>query len=159
MASRRLSAEQNGRVAYAIALIAHVPGYESVAADLEGRRAAGRIRFDPAMGDRGEAKLTGAIVLGSEAMYASALGLAETLVHEYWHVRRQFPLEKTVSFWSGVFTGTNVMRRYERPAYAAAAAFLRAAAEALPEWADDARAEEGEVRLAYAAVYGENLVA
>jgi hypothetical protein len=138
----------------AIALIAATPGYDDVARDLRRLLERGKIRFVPALEDRAHAGLTGTITLGPEALEASALGLAETLVHEHFHLRRQSHLAKTVSFWRGVLTGAPVMRAYERPAYAAALDFLRAVERAFPEQAADARREQTEVAAAFAAVYG-----
>ncbi len=153
-----MNADQRARVRAALELMNRVPGYEPVAADVERRLASGRVRFDRGMEDRGVAGLSGRIYLGREALYSSPLSLAETLVHEHYHLRHQFPLEKTASFWSGVFTGTPVMRRFERPAYRASADFLRAAAAALPEWAEAARHEAAAVAATYAAEYGESLI-
>lgn len=137
------------RIAEAIALIASVPGYAPVAERLQ-RRA---IRFVPDLLDRGEARLDGVILIGPEALFAGPIGLAETLVHEEFHTR-QSPLLKTHSFWSGVFTRTPVMARYERPAYEAAARFLEALALARPEHAEEARAEAELVRSSYTTFYG-----
>lgn len=138
------------RLAAAIGLIESVPGYEAVAAHL--RQCT--IRYVPTLEDRGEVtRFSGVVLIGPEALQSGLVGLAETLVHEEYHTR-QHPLCKTHSFWSGVFTRTDVMARYERPAYRAAANFLEALARAHPEHADEARAEAEVVRASYTAFYG-----
>lgn len=138
----------NPRVVEAIALIARVPGYAAVAGEL----ARCEIRYLPTLLDRGQATLTGAILLGPEAWEAGPVGLAETLVHEHYHTR-QNPFAKTPSFWLGVFTRTPVMARYERPAYQAASTFLETLAAELPEHTDEARREIEAVRLSYESLY------
>ena len=138
----------NPRVAEAIALIARVPGYASVASELTGCT----IRYIPTLQDRGQATLAGVILLGPEAWEAGPVGLAETLVHEHYHTR-QNPFAKTPSFWIGVFTRTPVMARYERPAYQMAFTFLQQLATTLPEFAEQARAEGEAVRLSYESLY------
>lgn len=142
------------RVEAALDLIAATPGYGEIAVDLRRLLERGKIRFAPALEDRAHAGLTGTITLGPEALEASALGLAETLVHEHFHLRRQSQLAKTVSFWRGVLTRTPVMRAYERPAYAAALHFLRAVEAAFPEQAAEARQEQAAVAATFTAVYG-----
>jgi hypothetical protein len=136
------------RLAEAIALIASVPGYEPIAQNLTRRT----VRYEPTLEDRGQATLTGAVLIGPEALLGGVVGLAETLVHEEYHTRQNHLL-KTHSFWSGVFTKTPVMARYERPAYQAAADFLEALARAQPAHADEARAEAELVRASYRALY------
>lgn len=136
------------RVAGAIALIAKVPGYASVAEEL----ARCKIRYIPTLLDRGQATLAGTILLGPEAWEAGPVGLAETLVHEHYHTR-QNPFAKTPSFWMGVFTRTPVMARYERPAYQAATTFLERLAETLPEHTREAEDEAEAVRLSYESLY------
>ena len=132
----------------AIELIGRVPGFEGEATRLATLSREGRIRFAPEMDDRGRASLSGIITLGPEAFLGSRLGLAETLAHEAFHLR-QNPFYKTASFWAGVATRTPVMRRYERPAYAYAFRFLRAAEIALPEWAETARQEQAELLASF----------
>ena len=139
----------------AIALIARVPGYEGVAAELSELRVRGRLRVAN-ISDRGQASVWGTITLGPEAFEGGAVGLAETLVHERFHLT-QFPLAKTASFWGGVFTGTPVWCRLERPAYRAALAFLDALAAARPELADECFSESEAVRASFSAHYGEAL--
>jgi hypothetical protein len=137
------------RIAEAVALIGRTPGYEGVAQNLLRRT----IRYIPTLEDRGQATLTGVILIGPEALLGSLVGLAETLVHEEFHTRQSHFL-KTHSFWSGVFTRTPVMARYERPAYQAALDFLTALAAAFPEYADEALAEYQMVQASYSAFYG-----
>ena len=139
----------------ALALIASVPGYDGVAAELSELRARGKLRVAN-ISDRGQASVWGTITLGPEAFEGGAVGLAETLVHERFHLT-QFPLSKTVSFWSGVFTRTPVWRRLERPAYRAALEFLGALAAARPELADECFTEAEAVRASFLAHYGEAL--
>ena len=141
-------AQETPEISKALALIARVPGYEGVAQNLSRRT----IRYLPTLTDRGQATLTRVILVGPEALLGGVVGLAETLVHEEFHTR-QSPLLKTHSFWSGVFTRTPVMARYERPAYQAALAFLAALAAAFPEHADEAHAEAEAVRASFTAFY------
>lgn len=152
-----LSQEQETRIAAAVALIAATPGYEAVAQDLVRLLQRQRIRFVPALIDRAHAGLTGTIHLGPEPLAGSVLSLAETLVHEHFHLRRQSHFAKTVSFWTGIFTRTPVMARYERPAYDAALRFLQAAAHAHPDLAEEAAAEAHAVRATFEACYKRNL--
>ena len=140
-----MSPEQ--KLTEALALIARVPGYAGIAQNLTRRT----IRYIPTLVDRGQATLLGVILIGPEALEGSLVGLAETLVHEEFHTRQNHLL-KTHSFWSGVFTRTPVMARYERPAYQAALDFLQALAT-LPEFADEALAEADAVRTSYALLY------
>ena len=142
-------AQEALKIAEAIALIARVPGYGEVAQNLACRT----VRYVPTLEDRGEATLFGVILIGPEALEGSLVGLAETLVHEEFHTRQNHFL-KTHSFWSGVFTRTPVMARYERPAYRAALDFLAALAAAFPEHADEALAEHEMVQASYSAFYG-----
>jgi len=148
-----LTEEQRARILAAIALVRRTPGYGIVGAGLQAHLGRGRIHFDPALPDRAQAGLTGRIVLGPEAMGSPTLSLAQTLVHE-WHHAHQFPLEKTVSFWLGVALGRPVMRRFERPAYRAALRFLQDVAQAFPDSADAAQAEQQAIAAVFAAEYG-----
>jgi hypothetical protein len=141
------------RIAQAIQLIARTPGHDDVAADLTRRFEAGRIRFKPSMIDRGEATLSGNILLGPEAIEGSMLGLAETLVHEHYHLH-QPPILKSVSLWMGVFTRTPLMRRYERPAYEAALRFLVTVARTYPELAEEAEQEADAIGINFSSEYG-----
>jgi len=136
------------RIAQAVSLIAQVPGYSMIAQDLAARR----VLFVPKLKDRGEARLSGTILIGPEALEGSFVGLAETLVHEQFHTQ-QNPFAKTPSFWLGVFTGTPLMARYERPAYRAALRFLEQLALSHREHADEAQREAEAVRLSYASLY------
>lgn len=136
----------------ALALIAATPGHAEVAASLTALFQKGRIHANPQIEDRARANLLGSITLGPEAVGANPLSLAQTLVHEQHHLR-QNPFLKTVSFWSGVLTRTPVMKRYEQPAYQAAIDFLEAVKNAHPQWAQQAAAEQQEVRAAFAAGY------
>lgn len=145
------------RVRDALALIARVDGHAAVARDLEDLLERGRIRFVPTLVDRAHAGLTRRVTLGPEALDGGIVGLAETLVHEHWHLFRQHPLHKTASFWAGVATGTPVMARYERPAYRAALAFLDALGRQFPETAATARAEAQAVAAVFAREYGATL--
>lgn len=132
----------------ALQLIAATPGYEKTAHELKRLAQSGRMRFDASLEDRAQTGLLKTIVIGPEAMESSPLSLAQTLVHEQFHLH-QNPLLKTVSFWSGVATRTSVMARYERPAYRAAWEFLQAVACAHPLLANAARAEQNAIRLVF----------
>ena len=141
----------------AIILIRRTPGYESIAQELAQLLADGKIRYLPGLGDRAHAGLLGTITLGDEPFaMGSALGLAETLVHERFH-RHQNPLEKTVSFWGGVLTRNDPMARYEKPAYQAAHDFLVAYARAFPDDAGAANEERLAVAATFATAYGDTL--
>jgi hypothetical protein len=146
--------EYGPRIEAALALIRATPGYAGVADDLARLRDRGAIRFSPRLPDRAHAGLTGTITLGPESLEGDVVGLAETLVHEHYHLRRQNPLAKTLSFWKGVARRSPVMRDYERPAYQAAVDFLRAVERSAPEHAASAVAERGAVAEAFAAHYG-----
>ncbi|WP_395090086.1 hypothetical protein [Armatimonas sp.] len=141
-------AQEALEITRAIALIACVPGYEAIAQNLTRRT----VRYVPELSDRGQATLTGVILIGPEALLGSVVGLAETLVHEEFHTRQNHLL-KTHSFWSGVFTRTPVMARYERPAYQAALDFLAVLAVSHPEHAGEAHAEAEAVQSSYTALY------
>jgi hypothetical protein len=140
----------------ALALIRATPGYERIGEELSTLHARRRIRLDENTEDRAYAGLLGTITLGPEAIGASPLSLAQTLVHEQFHLH-QNPLLKSPSFWIGKVTRTPVMRRYERPAYAAAAAFLQAVARAHPHLAVEATFEERAIRQVFAEDYGGSL--
>lgn len=142
------------RLQNAVALVSATPGYDTVGVDLAGLLSNGKLQFIPTLVDRGEATLGGRLLIGPEALYSSLVGLAETLVHEYWHLRRQIPLEKTASFWIGFATRKPVMRRYEMPAYRFALDFLTAVSQAFPDLAEEARAEQGMIRASFADSYG-----
>ena len=129
----------------ALQIIRTTPGYEETAKRLAKLAGNGRIRESPAIEDRAQAGLLGSITLGPEAVESTPLSLAQTLVHEHYHLR-QNPFLKTVSFWSGVFTRTPVMRRYEQPAYQAAVDFLEAVKSAHPDLAEEAGQEQRAVR-------------
>lgn len=153
-----LDSAQKERVLAAIRLIDRTPRYQEVALDLRRLLTRGDIRFSEDIADRAHAGVTGNIYLGAEALEGDVLSLAETLIHEHYHARRQNPFEKTASFWLGVVTRAPVMRRYERPAYSEAAAFLTAVAGAFPDLADAALRERDAVARTFAAEYGTSLV-
>lgn len=141
----------------ALDIIAATPGYRSVAGKLRRLAARGRIYFHAGLEDRARAGLAKTITLGPEAMESHPLSLAQTLVHEHYHLH-QNPFLKTVSFWSGVATRTPVMRRYERPAYRAADEFLEAVKKSQPSLAAIARAEQEAIRRVFAQSYGGDLM-
>ena len=140
----------------ALRLIRSTPGHAEVGARLEQLVSQGRLRVDLNLPDRARAGLLGTITLGPEAAEASALSLAQTLVHEAHHLR-QNPLLKTASFWAGVLTRTPVMRRYEQPAYQSAIDFLQVVGQAHPYLAAEARAEQNAVRQVFATGFGGTL--
>ena len=140
----------------ALRLIQATPGYEETGVRLAQLASEGRIRLDRELQDRAQAGLLGTITLGPEAATAGALSLAQTLVHEQYHLR-QNPLLKTASFWTGVMTRTPVMRRYEQPAYQAAVDFLEAVKRAHPHLAGEANAEQAAVRQVFAQDFGATL--
>lgn len=141
----------------ALQLIAATPGYEKTAHKLQQLAQSRRVRFDAAMEDRAQTGLLKNIVLGPEAMESSPLSLAQTLVHEHFHLY-QNPLLKTVSFWSGMATRTHVMARYERPAYRAAWEFLQVVARTHPHLAGIARAEQNAIRMVFQNDFGQKLL-
>jgi hypothetical protein len=141
----------------AIHLIRTTPGYAEVAIDLAQRASQGQIRVDAFLEDRAQAGLLGTITLGEEAATASALSLAQTLVHEHFHLRRQHPLQKTTSFWSGVVSRTPVMSRYEKPAYRAAWDFLEATKASHPNLASEAQEEQNAIAQVFEMSFGEPL--
>lgn len=151
-----LPEQQAARVRRALDLVAVTPGYQNVVADLRARMDRGRIHYDPALPDRARVGLMGHVVLGPEAINASPISLAQTLVHE-WHHAHQSPLEKTASFWLGVATRQPVMRRFERPAYRAADRFLQAVTQAFPALAEEAHREQQAISAVFAIEYGEVL--
>ncbi|MBC8101885.1 MAG: hypothetical protein H7Z41_04775 [Cytophagales bacterium] len=143
----------DARLQAAIDLVAKTPGYESAGRELFDLRLRGKLRFLPDLADRGQATLGGQILIGPEALWGGTVGLAETLVHEHWHLRRQSVFAKTSSFWMGVATRQPVLRRYEIPAYGAALSFLVAVAARFPELAGEARSEQESVRASFADGY------
>lgn len=144
----------NAALAGALRIIGTTPGYEDVARDLTALYGRERIRFDAALEDRAHAGLLGAITLGPEAAAAGPLSLAQTLMHEHFHLRQQNPLEKTASFWRGVASRTEPMQRYERPAYRAAFDFLEAVKSAHSLLADEAAYEQDAIRQVFESSYG-----
>ncbi len=140
------------RITDAIQLIAAVPGYATVAADLSRTR----IRYVPHLTDRAQTTLRRAIIIGPEPFAdpgdAGLVSLAATLVHEHYHTR-QNPFLKTFSFWLGIFTRTHPLRRYEAPAYARQLAFLDALAASHPPFAALARHERAAVLASFTAHY------
>jgi len=145
------------RVRQAIELIGRTPGYAGEARELADLLARGRIHCAPGLEDRALVTLTGRIQLGPEALDGSLVGLAATLIHERFHLH-QSPFLKTASFWAGVATRTPILRRYERPAYAAALRFLQTVAGTFPDLATIARGEAEGVEATFAAVFGAPLV-
>jgi hypothetical protein len=137
-------------------LIEATPGFADVGRHLFSMEQSGRILFEPKLEDRAQAGLLGTITLGPEAIQGSVLSLAQTLVHEYFHLR-QNPFLKTVSFWSGVFTRTHPMKRFEEPAYAFALEFLDAVQRARPELIEEAQAEQRAVRQVFESTFGSAL--
>lgn len=146
------------RIGQAIALIRSVPGYEAESQILAQLLSDGKIRYVPTLDDRAHAGLLGTITLGPEpfAPGSTILGLAETLVHERFHLT-QNPLSKTVSFWTGVATKSDVMARYEKPAYQAAETFLQQFRQAFPALAEESDTELYAVRSTFESAYGEAL--
>ena len=146
------------KITDAIGLVRITPGYASEAQELAQLLADGKIRYHAVLDDRAHTGLTGNITLGPEPFEGGAtlLGLAETLVHERFHIH-QSPLDKTASFWTGVFTKSDAMIRYERPAYQAAQAFLEAYKAAHPQDLDLADAELYAVRATFQSNYNELL--
>jgi len=145
------------QIAEAIAIISEVPGYEAVAAHLGNWQSRGRIKVNPRLPDRARAGLWGCITLGPETLASPPLSVAQTLVHEHFHLTRQHPLLKSVSFWMGVFTRSHPMLRYERPAYLAAWRFLEAAARAQPALGPLARAERAAIQQVFQSGFGATL--
>lgn len=140
----------------ALRLIRTTPGYAEVGVELAQMVSENRIRVDSALDDRAHAGLLGSITLGPEAIEASPLSLAQTLVHEHFHLR-QNPLQKTVSFWSVVVSRTPVMKRYEQPAYRAAFDFLEAVKRAHPHLVQEAEAEQAAIAQVFEIGFGESL--
>lgn len=141
----------------ALGIIAATSGYHRVADELRRLAARGRVRFHAGLEDRAHAGLTKTVILGPEALESHPLSLAQTLVHEHYHLH-QNPFLKTVSFWSGVATRTPVMRRYERPAYHAAYAFLEAVKTSQPALATVAQSEQVAICQVFEQSYGGNLI-
>jgi hypothetical protein len=141
----------------AIHVVRTTPGYNNTGDDLLQLDWAGRIRVDMELEDRAQATLRGIILLGPEAVEASPLSLAQTLVHEHFHLRRQHPLHKTLSFWRGVFSGTPPMRRYEEPAYQAAIDFLEAVKQTHSHLIPEANAEQAAVQQVFQTGFGGKL--
>lgn len=146
------------KITDAIGLVRRTPGYAEIAQELAQLLADGKIRYHDSLEDRAHAGLLGTITLGAEpfAPHMTVLGLAETLVHERFHLH-QNPLEKTASFWTGLLKKADPMIAYERPAYQAAADFLQAFRAAHPHGADEADAELVAVRDTFESSYGETL--
>jgi len=117
-------------ISEAVDLVDSVPGYRTIA----GRLRRLRIDYLPSLPDRAHTTMRSQIIVGPKALLESdkiPFSLAGTLVHEEFHTR-QNPFLKTASFWTGVATRSNVMARYEWPAYRAQTSFLRALAHARP---------------------------
>ncbi|MBC8142648.1 MAG: hypothetical protein H7Y38_14550 [Armatimonadetes bacterium] len=146
------------KIEEAIMLVRRTPGYSGIAQELAQLLADGNICYHAGLEDRAHAGLLGTITLGAEpfAPEGTVLGLAETLVHERFHLH-QNPLLKTASFWTGIVTRADPMIAYERPAYQAAAQFLEVYRAAHPAGADEADAELVAVRDTFESSYGEAL--
>jgi hypothetical protein len=142
-------------LAEALALIASVPGYETIARSLHDKQTSGKLRLEN-IADRGSASVWGVIRIGPEVLADGPVALSATLVHEQFHTT-QFPLVKTGSFWAGVVTGTPVWRRLERPAYRAAVGFLQALARARPDLAAECAREIGATCASFQSLYGDAL--
>lgn len=65
---------------------------------------------------------------------------------------------RTVSCWSGVATKTNVIKRYEEPAYRAAYDFLEAVQQANPNLAAEAEDERAAIRQVFTEGFDGDLV-
>lgn len=137
----------------ALRLIRTTPGYAEVGVELAQLASEDRIRIDMALDDRAHAGLLGVITLGPEAAESSPLSLAQTLVHEHFHLH-QNPLQKTVSFWGGVLSRTPVMKGYEQPAYQAAFDFLEAVKRAHPPLATEAASEQAAIAQVFEIGFG-----
>ncbi|MGC4047448.1 MAG: hypothetical protein QM758_26940 [Armatimonas sp.] len=135
----------------AIALVTETPGYGSMGADLRQRWESGKLRLEP-IDDRGTTSFNGIIRIGPETLADGPVATAATLVHEHFHTT-QFPLSKTVSFWSGVITQTPVWQRLERPAYRAAVAYLEALAQSHPNLAAICHQEINATRSSFETFY------
>ncbi len=150
----RIVADTQKIIVEAIQLVQKTSGFSAAAEDLRRRR----IRFDQSFSDRGTITWRGEIVLGPEPFVGSGdesrVSVAGTLMHEACHLH-QNPLLKTVSFWSGVFTRTNTMRRYEWPAYRQQAEFLAALAQVHPELRGIALHERDVALASFQAIYGD----
>jgi len=141
----------------AVQLIQATPGYAKTGVELAQMASENRIRVNLDLDDRAHAGLMGAITLGPEAANSSFLSLAQTLVHEHFHLQ-QNPLLKTASFWSGVATRTSPMLRYEKPAYQAAFQFLEAIKKVRPALADEAESEQAAIRQVFFDGFNEDLI-
>ena len=126
-AARDLPQPIASRTAQAVELIRSVEGYHAVADDLELWQRRRAVRYVATLVDRAQTTLSGLLVIGPEPFDGPLISLGETLVHEHFHRFRQGHLAKTTSFWIGVATRSPVMARYERPAWRAGLAFVRAA--------------------------------
>lgn len=138
----------------ALRIVRATPGYTEEAVDLAQMVSENLVRVDATLDDRAQAGLLGTLTLGPEAVHASPLSLAQTLVHEHFHLYRQSPWLKTLSFWLGVVTATHVMRRYERPAYLAAHDFLEAVKRAHPAMKTEATAEQRAIQQVFTTTFG-----
>lgn len=152
-----LSPPQTAVFEEALRIVRATSGYAQVGFELAQMASKDQIRFDPALEDRAQASLLGILTLGPEAMHSRPLSLAQTLVHEHFHLHRQNPWLKTLSFWSGVARGTHVMQRYEQPAYQAAHDFLEAVKRARPGMAVEAESEQRAICQVFATGFGGTL--
>lgn len=144
------------QIVEALRIIHATPGYADIGHQLSSLHSRGRIRVDSTLEDRAQASLFGRIILGPEVFESNAVSIAQTLVHECFHLR-QNPFLKTVSFWCGIATRSALMKRYEQPAYCAALEFLEAVKETQQSLAHDAEREQIAVRQVFASCFGERL--
>ena len=140
----------------ALRLIRTTPGYIEIGVELAQRASENRIVVNRVLEDRAQTSLRGVIMLGPEAVQSTPLSLAQTLVHEHFHLH-QNPLQKTSSFWLGALSRTATMRRYEQPAYQAAINFLEAVKRAHPYLRTEAENEQAAVRQVFAINFGGTL--
>lgn len=146
----------SSRLQEALRIIGSTPNYSEVAVELAQLASEDKVQFNPALADRAQATLLGSIMLGPEAMSSSPLSLAQTLVHEHFHLH-QNPFLKTLSFWSGIVRGAPVMKHYEQPAYQAAQDFLEAVKRARPDLAVEAEGEQRAIQQVFKISYGGSL--
>ena len=146
----------DNQISQALELICSIRGYKETGIALQKLAAQNRIRFDREMEDRAQTGLLGNITLGPEAIASNTVSLAQTLVHEAYHLH-QNPFLKTVSFWTGFLTHTPVMRRYEQPAYQAAIDFLADVKRTQPHLAQEAEREQNAMRCVFANDFGVTL--
>ena len=153
MRAHALPPDIDRRFDAAVALIGAVPGYSAVAVELSAWKAKGQVRWDPGLPDRAVVHFLGHMTMGPEPFDGHLAGLAETLVHEHHHRFRQHHWQKTVSYWTGIATGSPPMARYERPATLASLRFLEDAARHGAVDRTTAVAEQNAIRKSWALHY------